>query len=166
MSLIQCIQTWYQDSIKWIDIVPFLAISISIIALIISVKFSNKNIHLSIQHALMKIVSDKSRDCNKVWINEPETEKNDNSPHFLVVTELIITTEIVNKSFDLFSKNYRAIRDYEEYYYYIFWKQLTPDIRGWVKKTCNEKGNLENMGNDIYTNQIKTLSDTFKQYFE
>ncbi len=55
---------------------------------------------MSIQLALLKLVLDKSFDCNIVWKNEPENERNDTSPNYLVMTELIITTEILNKSFD------------------------------------------------------------------
>jgi hypothetical protein len=150
-----------------LDYAPYGVLVISIFALYFSVRFSRKNVRLSIQQSLSKIVLDKTFDCNKVWNNEPESEKNESSPHYLVVSELIITIEIVNKSIDIFKKNYKSIIDDKEDYYYIFWKQLTPDIRGWTKRKCEELADIDNQSFEvIYTDQIKTISRTFKKFFE
>jgi hypothetical protein len=166
MKLLICILTCCEQSFKISDFTPIVAIAISIVALYFSISFSNKNVRLSIQQALLKLVLDKSFDCNNAWKKEPNNERNDNSFHYLVMTELIISTEIVNKSFDLFKKNYKSIMNYKDDYYYIFWKQLTPDLRGWAKRKCEEFGNSEDIDNDVYINQIKTIKRTFKKHFE
>ncbi len=92
------------------SILPILAFILSIIVLFSGRTFSRKNIRLSIQQAIFKTVSEKAKDCNTLWESEPENERlNENSPHFKIMSELIITTEIIEKSFSLFGQNDSSI---------------------------------------------------------
>ncbi len=144
-------------------IIAIAAVIISFISLFVNSSYATKNIRLSTQNALFKTVSEKARDCNNLWDKEPDNEKNDSSPHFKISTEIMITIEIINKSFELFEKNYKRITDDEKDYYYLFWKQLNPDIRGWVRDHS-----LKNSKefSEIYQKQIKQIHHRFELYFE
>jgi hypothetical protein len=63
----------------------------------------------------------------------------------------------------LFGKNYRSIKKYEPDYYYLFWKQLRPELRGWFRKTP-EIAKVVN--NEYYNDQIKDLFVKFERHFE
>jgi hypothetical protein len=143
-------------------IISTLAIAISIIALIINVKFSTKNIRLSIQQTIFNTTSSKSKDCNNIWMLEKK-ELSD-APYYETVTEIIISIEIINKSFDLFGKNYKSISKFKDDYFYIFWKQLKTDFRIWVMN--NSKNTANKLSNEVYSNQINSIHSTFKKFFE
>lgn len=146
--------------------VPILAFIVSALALYFSITFSRRNIQLSIQQAIFKTVSEKAKDCNILWENEPALEmQNPNSPHFKVMSELIITTEIIERSFDLFSKNSRTIKIFKEDYYYIFWKQLRTVLRGWVRRTPQISEQLQ-PPNVHYAQQVADLHNKVQAHFE
>lgn len=145
------------------NLTPYFGILISLIALGFSINFSRKNVRLSIQQTLLKLVLDKAYDCNKMWVNEPDHDES--GDHFKVLTELIITTEIVDKSFTLFEKNDSKIDNYKNHIYSIFWKQLTPDIRGWAKKKCDNFGNSENEEKKVEIDQIKKIKEIFNEHY-
>ena len=134
--------------------------TVGILGLLCTVLFALWNIRLRIQETLFKIVNDKARDSNNVWTNEPENERHDNSPHFKVVTELIITHEIVHRALSIFGKWHFGADDY----YYLFWKQLSPDVRGWVMN--RSKIVAQTVNNKTYTNQIETIHKVFQKHFE
>jgi hypothetical protein len=77
--------------IEWNIVTPIVAILVSCYAVFFNRKFAQKNVRLTIQQAIFKTVSEKVRDCNTMWVNEPENEKNDTSPHFLILSELTIS---------------------------------------------------------------------------
>lgn len=154
----------------WMKITPMinslLAVLISFLALRVNIKSTKRNIRLSMQQAVFKIVSDKAKESNKVWLDEPQIEKNNPySPHFLVMTELVITTQIVDRSFSLFGKNMESISKFEDDYYFLFYTQLTPDLRGWLQKTLQIAKELEPNGG-IYTDQAKAVWKKLEKHFE
>ena len=78
----------------WSSVIPTSAFIVSIVALLTSHSNAKKNIRLSIQQAIFNTISEKARDCNSLW--EDEAERNYiNATHFKVISELIITTEII-----------------------------------------------------------------------
>lgn len=150
--------------LNWSSVVPILAFIISLIALFSNRSFSKKNIQLSIQQAIFKTVSEKAKDCNTLWESEPPIEaQNENSAHYKIMSELIITKEIIEKSVDLFSKNDKSIIRYKEDYYYLFWKQLRTDLRGWIRRTPQIA--IE-VNNQYYTQQVADLHAKFQKHFE
>lgn len=145
-------------------VLSIVAIIVSITALYYNRLFAKKNIQLSIQQVIFKTVSEKARDCNSLWENEPEIEKNNpDSPHFKIMSELIITTEIIDKSFELFGRNDGTIDVYKGDYYYLFWKQLRTDLRGWVRRTPQI---AEQQSNQYYSEQVSCLFSKVDAYFE
>ena len=111
----------------WSSVIPILAFIVSIVALVTNRSNAKKNIRLSIQQAIFKTVSEKAKDCNILW--EAETDRNhENATHFKVMSELIITTEIIEKSIELFSKNDQSIILIKDEFYWLFWKQLRADL--------------------------------------
>lgn len=158
-------------TIDW-DILSKLAtILVSVLALIVSIsamkrntKSYHKNISLSIQQAIFKIIAEKARDCNSVWINEPENElKSKDSPHFLVTTELIISIEVINTALLLFDKQSDLIGEFKTRYFELLWKQLTPDVRGWVQ---NVTPVIQKKHNDVFSKQIETIHNHFSSFFD
>lgn len=147
----------------WKSILAIIAIAISIISLCLNYNFSIKNIRNSTQQSIFKTISEKAKECNDLWDKEPENERSNSSPHFKISTEIMITIEIIERSFRLFEKNYKDIRKFEQDFYYLFWKQLTPDIRGWIKeRAINNSQNFD----QIYIDQIKSIYDKFNEHFE
>jgi hypothetical protein len=151
------------DKFNWSMVTPIVALVISIIALIINQRIAQRNRHLTIQQALFNTVFDKVKDRNTLWENEPANEKHNDSPHFKIMSELIISTEVIDKSLSLFEKNYRGIRKLESDYYYLFWKQLRTDLRGWIKETPRI---AKTVNNEYYNLQIADLFKRFKPHFE
>ncbi|HTH81532.1 MAG TPA: hypothetical protein VL490_01275 [Mucilaginibacter sp.] len=124
---------------------------------------SDKNINLSIQQSIFKIIIDKAKDCNNLWINEPIIEKeNKYSPHFLVATELIVAIDVIDKACHLFANNSDIINNSQNDYFELYWLQLQPDVRGWVQDILPQiSGNF----NEVYRNQIKKINNKFSRYF-
>jgi hypothetical protein len=154
-------------SFNWATVISaitaMVAITVSIIALRINRTMARRNIRLSIQQAIFKIVSEKAKDCNTLWDNEPMSEQNDNSPHFKIVSEIIISKEVVEKSFALFEKNYQPITKLKEDYYYLLWKQLRTDLRQFIRTAPDLAAQLNNK---YYTAQINELHRIFNGHFE
>ncbi len=145
------------------SLLPIFAFLLSLIALYYSVTFSKRNIQLSIQQAIFKSISEKTKDCNNLWEKESQLEKqNENSPNFKVMSELIITIEIIEKSLDLFGKNSNSINKYRDDFYYLFWKQLRTDLRSWIRRTPQ----IATQYGDIYTKQVIDLHSKVQKYFE
>ncbi len=158
-----CLVDWELISKYSTIITSLLALVISFIALSRNTKFSNKNITLSIQQAIFKMVMEKAKDCNLAWVNEPINEKeNKLSPHFSIATELIIAIEVIDKAFYLFGKNQASLNEFKKDYYSLYWKQLAPDVRGWVMETTPK---IQNDYNDVFVNQIDKIQTTFKDFF-
>jgi hypothetical protein len=149
---------------NWSAITPIVAVVVSLVALFVNRAIAQRNTRLTIQQALFKTVTDKVKDCNKLWEDEPENEKYADSPHFKVMSELIISIEIIDKSLSLFEKNYKSLRKkHESDYYYLFWKQLRTDLRGWIRRTPTIAKTLNNQYYDL---QIADLFRKFEKHFE
>lgn len=144
-------------------ITSIVAVSVSSYAVIISRRYAQKNVRLNIQQAIFKTVSEKVKDCNTMWVNEPENERHDESPHFLIMSELTISKELIDKALELFGENYKGIKQYESDYYYLFWKQLRPELRGWFIRTPDI---AKKFNNEYYNDQIRDLFAKFKPHFE
>jgi hypothetical protein len=145
-------------------ITAMVAITVSIIALRINRRMARRNIRLSIQQAIFKIVSEKAKDCNALW--EAETDRSyENATHFKVMSELIITTEIIEKSIEIFSTNDKLITLIKDNFYWLFWKQLRTDLRGWVKHTPEIVKQM-NPKNIYYSQQVTDLYLKFENHFE
>jgi len=148
----------------WNNITAIVAVVVSVIAILVSSKTSRKNIPLSIQQAIFKTVLEKAKDCNALWEMEPQNElDNESSPHFKVMSELIISKEMIDKSVTLFAENYKSIMKYEDDYYFLFWKQLRTDLRGWIRRTPTI---AQQLGDNYYTDQVTDLHQKFKNHFE
>jgi hypothetical protein len=148
----------------WSAVTPIIAIAVSIVAIFISRKAAQKNVRLAIQQAIFKTVSDKAKDCNTMWENEPQNERdNKSAPHFKVMSELIISKELIDKSFSLFGDNYRSIEKYQDDYYYLFWKQLRTDLREWIRRTPSI---ADKLNDEYYSEQVRDLHQKFANHFE
>ena len=149
---------------NWSAIIPTLAFIVSIAALVSNRKNAKNNIRLSIQQAIFKTVSEKAKDCNLLW--EAETDRSyENATHFKVMSELIITTEIIEKSIELFSRNDKSITAIKDEFHWLFWKQLRTDLRGWIKRTPEIVKQMEPK-NLYYSQQVSDLYSKFEKHFE
>jgi hypothetical protein len=140
-------------------LLPLIATLISLFSLYLSATYSHKNIRLSIQQTIFKTVSEKAKDCNAIW----EVESDEHTPHYKVVSELIISKEVIDKSFDLFKKNYSSITQFRDDFYYLLWKQLRTDLREWIKKSPDV---AKLINNEYYSKQIEDLDNIFKNHYE
>ncbi len=148
----------------WSAVTPIVAIVVSIVAIFINRRSAQKNIRLAIQQAIFKTVSEKAKDCNTMWECEPQDERDSHSsPHFKVISELIISKEIIDRSFALFGENYKSIKKYEDDYYYLFWKQLRTDFREWIRRTPSI---AQKLNNAYYSEQVSDLHQKLGSHFE
>ena len=148
----------------WGSVIPTLAFIVSIAALVTNRSNGKKNIRLSIQQAIFKTISEKAKDCNTLW--EGESDRNyENATHFKVMSELIITTEIIEKSIELFSANDKSIVAIKDDFYWLFWKQLRTDLRGWIRHTPEIVKQMEPQ-NIYYSQQVADLNSKFTNHFE
>jgi hypothetical protein len=149
---------------NWVSVIPTLAFIVSIAALRTNRLNAKKNIRLSIQQAIFKTISEKAKDCNALW--EAETDRSyENATHFKVMSELIITTEIIEKSIEVFSANDKSITSIKQDFYWLFWKQLRTDLRGWIRRTPEIEKQMEPK-NIYYAQQVSDLHSKFKNHFE
>ena len=160
----------YSFQILQINSTHNFSLAISIVAIIISIYSillnrlnARKNIRLSLQQAIFKTVSEKVKDCNTLWDIESLSKKDPNETHYKVISEIIISKEVIDRSFLIFKKNYNAIIEYEDDYYYLFWKQLRTDLRDFIKK-APELAKV--VGNELYAKQISDLHKIFRKHFE
>jgi hypothetical protein len=151
------------SSLDWKTITSILAIAISIITIFITRHYNQKTTRLAIQQRIFITVLEKAKDCNKVWENEPADEMNDTSPHFKVITEMVISSEIIDTSLTLFSKNYKSVIDDKPFYYYIFWKQLNVDLRGFFRERTPDIAKKVN--SQDYDKQLYRLRKLFESHF-
>jgi len=145
-------------------VLPFLALLLSGYTLYKNVAIAERNTRLTIQQALMKTVAEKVSDCNQLWdviANKAES----NLPHKEVVSELIISIEVIERSLSLFEKSYKLIWiEARTDYYYLFWKQLRPYLRKWIRDSSWVI--MEHLADDYYTDDIKRLHKEFREYFD
>jgi hypothetical protein len=138
-------------------------ICISFSALRLNRTMARRNIRLAIQQAIFKIVSEKARDCNVIWEDEIKPDSGQSIARYKLVSELTISREVIDKSFELFKKNYKAIENARSDYYYLLWKQLRTDLREFVRNVPS----LTNQVNDKnYLEQINDLHRVFGEHFE
>lgn len=155
------------DTFTWTSVMStitaIVAILVSLAAMRINRTMARRNIRLSIQQAIFKIVSEKAKDCNTIWDNETINNPNEKFPHYKVVSELVISMEVINKSFELFEKNYMLISKLQDDYYYLLWKQLRTDLRDFIIKVPEYS---DQINNTYFSKQIADLHVIFKKHFE
>jgi hypothetical protein len=145
------------SKLQFKDIISLLAFLVSIFAIWLSTRNYTKNVRLSIHNNLIKLILEKSRDCNQIWDGIIQ-EKKQNNPNFDLISEIIITTELINKLMCIYKKNYKSLKkEYLEDYKFIFWKQLNTGLRVWL----NQDNLKEKHESTIYKQQI----DDIKSYF-
>lgn len=140
---------------------PLLALG----AIVFTVIYSRKNIWLSGQLHLINLVSGKAKDCNLVWANEPKPYTPEDY-HILVISEMIISIEVIDRSVKVLSRGNENVSDSKEDIYYIFWKQLHVDVRGWASKTRDFVIRKNIPSTDPYAIQVETIHKYFEKYFE
>lgn len=146
------------------SVIPVFALVLSIIALLVNRSNSLKGIRLSIQQSIIKTISEKAKDCNSIWENESD-RKFKYAENTKILSELIITIEIIEKTFELYSKNDDEILELKDEFYWLFWKQLRTDLRGWIKRTPEIVAQKDPV--DIYySNQVADLYKKFEKHFE
>lgn len=148
--ILQC-----NNNFPWSIITSLCAILISVIALLINRKMAQNNLRLSIQQLIFKTISEKVKDCNLIW----EQESKIDNPNHKLISEIIISREIIDKSFDLFEKNYKSIRKIQTEFYKLFWTQLRTDLRVYIIDGTPKIAEMQN--SDIYKQQINDIRSWF-----
>lgn len=161
MTIILCLFSDHIGVMCWNKIIPILAIFISIFSLLINRYLAKRSLELSIKQSTYESIVERVRICNSVW----HSERSNNVLNIQKsVTEIIISIEIIEGTCKLYERQYPTNRkENESNYYYLFYKQLSTDLRlkmmtfPYISKDCD---------NIDYSNQLKTISDKFKFYFE
>ncbi len=129
----------------------FASAIISLVAFVLSLRafqLSLRNSRINVYETLLKMALDKSKDCNKIWL-ETDNEFKKNFPisseghsysyknamneYNTVIDEIIISRELLRNSYKLFDKKSRYLKKQaRKIISYAFWKQLTPDLRGFI----------------------------------
>jgi hypothetical protein len=147
-------------------VLPVIAIIIAGLSFWKSTSYSGKNLRISVRQAIFKTVGEKAKDCNAAWEKENmvPVAGPQNKPYFSTVSEVIISMEVIGKSLDLFKREYKAVMDNEDDYYWLFWKQLRTDLRGFLR--TNAPDIAATMRNDYYTQQVNDIHKRFGKHFE
>jgi hypothetical protein len=148
-------------------VLPVLAIIVSIISIWLSTRFSRKSLRLAIQQMILKTVGERVSACNTIWREDIEALTAVGvipHPHFAVISEIIISMEVIEGSFKIFQKNYKSVRENEKDYYFLFWKQMRTDLRGFIKDEAPRIATRIN--NQYYTQQINDILSAFDKAFE
>ncbi len=104
------------------------ALFIAYFSLKYTLRNAHKNIRLSIQQAVIKTAIEKAKACNAAWDKSKkffdDLEANgvqlEQKEHYAVISELVISKEIILKSFTVYSKQDIDIIEEKEDYAYIF----------------------------------------------
>jgi hypothetical protein len=139
----------------------------------IYIRNAHKNIRLSIQQAVIKTAIEKAKDCNAAWDKskkffeelEAKGTKFDKKEHYDVISELVISKEIILKSFTVYSKQDSDVIKEQEDYAYIFWKQLNTAIRGFFTSDAIRIA-LAFKHKTIYGDQLLGVNDFVKNHIE
>lgn len=159
MYLLDC-----SSSISTSTIISILAFILSVIALLVNRSNSLKGIRLTIQQSIIKVISEKVNDCNTIW-EEQSDKQFIFAENKKLLSELVITIEILEKILKLHSANDSEILKSKNDYYSLFWKQLRTDLRGWIERLP------ETLKNKIpedkyYTQQAIDVYNTFMNHFD
>jgi hypothetical protein len=164
----------------FLAIPDYAAPAISLGALIVAglslkytLKNARKNIRLSIQQAVIKTAIEKAKDCNVAWDKskkffddlEAKGTKFEKKEHYDVISELVISKEIILKSFTVFSKQDRDVIEEKEDYAYIFWKQLNTALRGFFTSDAIKIA-LAYKHSTTYGDQLLGVNDFVKKHNE
>jgi hypothetical protein len=149
------------------------AVIVAVISLIYTLRNVRKNVRLSIQQAVSKIAIEKAKDCNAAWEKSKkffdDEEKKGTTfakkEHFDVVSELVISREIILKSFLVFSSRDSDVPEETEGYAYIFWKQLNTAVRGFFTSEAIIIA-LDYKNKTTYGNQLLEVNDFIKKHNE
>lgn len=120
---------------------------------------AQKNIRLSIQQLIFKTISEKAKDCNSIW----EQECTPNSPNNKLISEIIISREVIDKSFDLFESNYSSIKKFQGTFYKLFWTQLRTDLRSYI---INNTETIARSEKPVYKKQVEDIRSWFIEFYK
>lgn len=151
----------FLKQVNWDLILSLIAICISVYALYTSNKLQKQNLSLSIRQKLFDVANERAAACNKVWSSEVKTKEP--MPNFSTISELVITIEVMERSFSLFELRKKASILNKEDFYYIIWKQLNTELRGFI---VNSKALGEYSKNQIYRLQVEGVFDKFSMHYE
>lgn len=141
----------------WNLAVSLFAALTSVAALVISYTYSRKNVRLSIFQSVIRSISEKAKDCNGLW----ELDSKPGLPNHKLVSELVISRELIDKSLILFHGNEKRARQDKDEFYYLFAKQLRTDIRNFVMNAAEKH---KEQG-EIYCQQIEGIKEAFSKHF-
>lgn len=151
----------FLKQVNWDLILSLIAICISAYALYTSNKLQKQNLSLNIRQKLFDVANERAAACNKVWSTEVKTKEV--MPNFSTISELVITIEVMERSFGLFELRKKASILNKEDFYYVIWKQLNTELRGFV---VNSKTLTEYSKNQIYRSQVEGIFDKFSMHYE
>ncbi|MBM3437440.1 MAG: hypothetical protein FJY07_14635 [Bacteroidetes bacterium] len=144
----------------WSTLISTITVIVAFVALIINTILARKNIRLSIHKTIIDIVNQKVIECNTIW----DTVQNEITRDKRVVSEIIITNEVLVRSLDLFHDKSRFSINNTEDYYYIFWKQLRTNLREYIRKEYQREA--INHPNEVYTQQLQHIYKMFGKLME
>jgi len=153
--------------------ISFGALMVSGLSLAFTLRNVRKNIRLSIQQAVIKTAVEKAKDCNAAWDKskkffddwEAKGAKFESKEHYDVISELVISKEIILKSFTVYSKQDSRVIEEKQDYAYIFWKQLNTALRGFFTSEA-VKIALAYGHKTTYGGQLLEVNDFVKNHNE
>jgi hypothetical protein len=150
------------DSQSITNIIAFVTFLSITGTLIWGIKSTQKTLRLSIQQKIVETATSKAYDCNKMWEENSLSQENANLD---LMNLLVISREIIQEQISLFGRNYNNLEDSKNSIYFIFYKQIKPEIRQWLKNTESISENLQPK-NEYYEKMIIDSYAVFKQFFE
>lgn len=151
-----------QDS----DVISLAALTIAALALGVNYIFPKRTIHLSTQQTIINTVADKVRICNGLWekMNEVSAISTLPKPYTPVVSELVISLEVIEMQLAIFEKNYKNVRGDSDGYHCLFWKQLRTDLREFLHYRAPEIA--RQIKDEYYIEQIDRVHKDLHKFFE
>lgn len=140
-------------------LISLCAFILALISLLYTLRNAKKSMRLSIQQAVIKTAIEKAKDCNIIW------DKSNITEHYDVISEMVISKEIILKSFEVYQKLEKGVIKEKEDYAYIFWKQLKTDVRGFFTSEAVKIALRANC-KTTYGDQLLSINDFIKNHNE
>src|ERR1700761_194489 len=113
---------------NWATIIALLALGVSWYSVAKNIEFSRKTVQVyrstlrvSMQQAIFKVVSNKAKDVNKIWEQLPPERQIKSDPHCDLMSEIVITKEILEEAFNLFKLHDDDVINEKGHFYYLFY---------------------------------------------
>ncbi len=123
-------------------------------------EYARNNLRVSIGNLFIKTASEYSHGCNQVWRKEHTQQEF----YINTITEIIISLEVMDRLVEVYKENHIDEKLINTMYY-LFWKQLDVDIRGWIKNSSMPLAQTRPI-DDVYRKQIETIHSKLSEYFE